>query len=339
MSHPNIFNFATKELSQDAFIVWLLSWADVSQKASVLYKVGLALLNAMLEKHGESNVIDPKVEIRKQWKGADFIVVVNGEVVVLVEDKARASVHGDQLQRYLAAAKENFPDARAILPTFFKTGDQANYDAVTALGYRLFLRADLLRVLREQDVADSGNAILCDYKNYLETWEERVNSWRKLPLSQWVDDFDAWVGLYSFLKERAQDLDWGYVPNPSGGFVGCWWHSMIWKDSEVGGGFEVYLQIEQGSLCCKVVVPLEKIPDGFVVAVFRGGVRDRWAALVTGNDSLFKLPKRRGSGSVMTVASVDINDWLVLDGEGLVDVDATLEKIHLAEKILDGCVR
>jgi hypothetical protein len=28
MNEPNIFNFATSELSQDAFIAWLLTWAN-----------------------------------------------------------------------------------------------------------------------------------------------------------------------------------------------------------------------------------------------------------------------------------------------------------------------
>lgn len=28
---PNIFDFATSELSQDAFLCWLIAWADSSQ--------------------------------------------------------------------------------------------------------------------------------------------------------------------------------------------------------------------------------------------------------------------------------------------------------------------
>jgi hypothetical protein len=28
---PNLFNYATSELSQDAFICWLIAWADSSQ--------------------------------------------------------------------------------------------------------------------------------------------------------------------------------------------------------------------------------------------------------------------------------------------------------------------
>lgn len=34
MTNPNLFKFATSELSQDAFICWLLSWAEKD------YKVG-----------------------------------------------------------------------------------------------------------------------------------------------------------------------------------------------------------------------------------------------------------------------------------------------------------
>lgn len=35
-NHPNIFTYATSELSQNAFIAWLLSWADAKYKNQVV---------------------------------------------------------------------------------------------------------------------------------------------------------------------------------------------------------------------------------------------------------------------------------------------------------------
>jgi hypothetical protein len=32
MNRPNLFSYATSELSQDAFICWLLSWASLEYK-------------------------------------------------------------------------------------------------------------------------------------------------------------------------------------------------------------------------------------------------------------------------------------------------------------------
>ena len=43
--NPNLFHFATSELSQDAVLCWLLSWADVQYAKSPLHNIGRALLN------------------------------------------------------------------------------------------------------------------------------------------------------------------------------------------------------------------------------------------------------------------------------------------------------
>lgn len=37
MEKPNLFSIATKELSQDAFITWLLQWADDKYKKKNIY--------------------------------------------------------------------------------------------------------------------------------------------------------------------------------------------------------------------------------------------------------------------------------------------------------------
>lgn len=36
MTKPNIFNFATSELSQDAFICWIISWFDYPQEKNFI---------------------------------------------------------------------------------------------------------------------------------------------------------------------------------------------------------------------------------------------------------------------------------------------------------------
>ena len=55
---PNIFDFATKELSQDAMICWLIRWAGVknadTDEARALKGLGRNFVDAMLTKHGRS---------------------------------------------------------------------------------------------------------------------------------------------------------------------------------------------------------------------------------------------------------------------------------------------
>ena len=52
---PNLFSFATTELSQDAFIAWLLAWAD-TQYASAdpqLHACARELITAFFTKHSK----------------------------------------------------------------------------------------------------------------------------------------------------------------------------------------------------------------------------------------------------------------------------------------------
>ena len=54
MGKPNLFEFATKELSQDAFICWLLTWAHPRHRTDdeVLHRTGRALLEGLLAAGG-----------------------------------------------------------------------------------------------------------------------------------------------------------------------------------------------------------------------------------------------------------------------------------------------
>lgn len=54
MNSPNLFNYATKELSQDAVICWLIAWAGIQSARNPadreLRQCGRELLNALFFK-------------------------------------------------------------------------------------------------------------------------------------------------------------------------------------------------------------------------------------------------------------------------------------------------
>ena len=94
----NLFDFATKELSQDAFLLWLVSNADKHcQEDESLHKVAQGFVRALIGPYNKE-IISVKVE--KQWKHIDVAFSVNDDVFVIIEDKAGACLHGDQLERY-----------------------------------------------------------------------------------------------------------------------------------------------------------------------------------------------------------------------------------------------
>src|SRR4051794_18176618 len=104
MTRPNLFDFATSELSQDAFLCWLLSWArdELCAVDPALHGTGTAFLSSLLALHGIDMPAGVKsLEIRRQHKDIDILVLVNDDIVLAIEDKIDTSEHSDQLRRYL----------------------------------------------------------------------------------------------------------------------------------------------------------------------------------------------------------------------------------------------
>ena len=104
MDRPNLFSYATSELSQDAMICWLIAWAD-RNNASInpdLNRIGERLLNAMLDKHGVQPRHGMKVDVKQQIEGLDILALVDGDLAVLIEDKIHSSQHSNQLDKYTA---------------------------------------------------------------------------------------------------------------------------------------------------------------------------------------------------------------------------------------------
>ena len=55
MKKPNLFDYATSELSQDAFICWLLKWSNPEyiEVSKELHLCGIEILKAFFNKHNK----------------------------------------------------------------------------------------------------------------------------------------------------------------------------------------------------------------------------------------------------------------------------------------------
>jgi len=247
---PNLFRYATTELSQDAFICWLLAWADKqwAWQDEGLNMLGLALVNMMLEMDGRPPVAVPvSVTVHRQLMRADIVAEVGDDIVILIEDKVNAGLNGDQLVRYRKRMADKFKGKHMVL-VFLKTGDQSSYDEVTKAGYHLVLRQEVLQMLRSGKDRVS-NSIYPDFLDNLEGREARVESYATSPVSVWTAEWDPWIGFYKRLQRDLSDgVQWDYVPNASGGFLGAWWHFKAWKDPITEIEHDVYVQIEQGPI-------------------------------------------------------------------------------------------
>lgn len=335
---PNLFCFATKELSQDAMVCWLLSWANLEHKAEdpELHTCAVRFVNALRRKHGKPAISVKSVEMRQQDCRIDVLIRVNGEHVFLIEDKIAAGDNEAKLKRYydcVSGGKTSFgPVARNDLyPTYLKTGSYqlAERQMVEKAGYRFFDRRDFLGVLKGYR---GVNAILVGYRDHLQCWEDDTESYRNWQAGgseQW--SWRSWEGFYGYL-EAAHDGDWGYVP-PPGRFLGFWWDGS----SKLPGGAEAYLQLEvvpggKRDLCFKIRVEKgKKVPGDSAQGLHE-------AILAVGGGRAKKPPKLKGGGRTMTVA-VWANEWLSFGRNGKIDIKRTVENLREAEGVLQDAAR
>ncbi|MGP4963801.1 PD-(D/E)XK nuclease family protein [Psychrobacter celer] len=326
MTTPNLFKFATSELSQDAFICWLLSWADKdyqtgSDKHKALNKIATSVLALFFDKANKSlpSHID-EIVVKRQVNNIDVLCIINDTYCVLIEDKVGSIQHSDQLVRYkqfmINDHKVPFAEDK-IIPIYLQTHDQSNYKAVLKDGFYPVNRRDLLDLFNsEQNAALQESDIYSDYLNHLQSIEEAVQSFKSKPVNEWKKR--TWIGFFQYLQYYLGEGNWGYVANPSGGFMGFWG-----LGHKVENNIDIYLQIEQKKICFKMSVPNK---EG------RSKIRDELYKLFKTEASEFDLkvtkPKRFGSGRHMTFAVLDTD---IFESENSIDlrqVDKLMDEVQ-----------
>ena len=276
MERNNIFNFATSELSQDAFICWLCNWVnfddnDLSEDEKKLK----ALATDFIEKMSGEKLGDRKVNIKRQYQKIDVLLEIQNktefitkedekipvvDMYVIIEDKVGTGLHSNQIERYrelISEKNEKDNGSRAkIKVVYYKIYDEDNMERLKEDGIDIiFERKDMLALL-EKYKNSFNNILVEDYYNYLNNIEKNVNSYIDKKLEDW--NSNCYIGFFKELKNeknllehaigRQKDCSWGYVNNSSGGFMGMWWFPLseekINKLTETSDE-DIYLQIEQ----------------------------------------------------------------------------------------------
>lgn len=328
MSRPNLFKFATSELSQDAFICWLLSWASPENKEedAKLHICALEFINALFAKYPQKthpSTIE-KVVIKKQDANIDVLCIINDQFVILIEDKTNTANHSNQLANYLSEIEGRSYDKDCIFPIYFKTYDQASYkDVVEKNKYQVFSRNDFLSVLNKGQNAGIENAIFQDFREHLQRIQNNVESYLRLPISpksanpKW--NSQAWTGFYLHLQKELGTGLWRKVNNEAGGFMGFWWGNQSGKP---------YLLLEENKLCFKI-----KVDD----PAERKKLRTYWYKLIKSKqvDAGFTLtkPVRFGSGKNMTIMVAE-EDYRQVTEDGCIDMLVTVNRLKQIQAFL-----
>lgn len=333
MRKPNLFEFATKELSQDAFISWLLSWADKKYHEDELHELGLSLVRSLLAKFKLESIQINSIELKQQFKKIDILVLINTHLkelkskptqknayVIIIEDKVGAGLTGNQLERYFEIVKNLGMKESQILPIYLRTKDKLDTTGIVKKNYMPYMRGDLLAVLKDYQ---GTNQIITDFRSYWQPIEDDTNRYQETKEVDWNNQ--SWIGFYKSLRD---DLEQGSNSNKN---------LFNTKSSPTYGPL-----FEQDKVDHQIFIKLCKRQLFFTIQVqdknnnaLINQLRKKWLAKLVGNniDSLGVIKKalRVGRGKVMTIGFID--NYIVLNN-GYVDIKQTLRNLRLIESFL-----
>ncbi len=307
---PNIFNIATKELNQDAFITWLLQFADEKCKEydEQLNECGIEFVTELIKKQ-LPEFCDKIINVKagRQWANIDVWAEINNEYLIIIEDKTNTSHHSDQLIRYKKNAsdwcfKNNYKEPICI---YLKTGNEAqsSLNNIVKQGFAIFNRKTFINLLCKYE--KSENDIFIDFFNRLLKIEKSHNEYENKNVADWISA--DWEGFYQYLEKEINLINWNFVNNQNGGF----WNAVLnWNFWRI---YPAYLQIEQGNLCFKISTHPDDVD--FPENISRSEIRDELHNLIITNAKEFGFknivrPNRFGNGNYMTVAIVETENWL-----------------------------
>lgn len=321
-SKPNIFDYATSELSQDAMFSWIIKWADDTY----------LLVDANLCQIGKYMVslfsgIDAKdihtIDVGRQWHNIDIWVKINDDSFLIIEDKTGTSIHDDQLNRYKSIVEKEFAEKRNKLYfAYVKTGNEPDSirREIEEQGYKNINRQQILSVLNQYN---GSNPILVDYRQHLQNIENATNRYKLVPVSQWK--WYEWQGFYKELEKNIQVDNWDYVANPNGGFLGLWWNFIT------NGEIWMYLQFEESKLCVKI----EYDGDGN-----KSDIRWKYYCRLIEESKKVDIhidkPTRFGAGTYMTIGIVPFKEFF---GDTKINMQELIEKLKSLENLVKTCMQ
>lgn len=327
MNAPNLFTFAPRELSQDAFFVWLFSFADKKYKNDFnnLHEVAQKLLLSFIEKCRPNLNIDIQtVVVEKQHNYIDILIIINDDFRILIESKTNSKEHSNQLKCYSEYAIRKKWDFIGI---YLKTGNEAkcflnqipNKTKELGITFEIFNRQEILSVLDAYSYID--NDIFTHYLCHLQNIERKTRSFENLPIKAWYNR--SWQGFYEYLDHLNYLSWWDYVPNPKGGFWGANFEKRKWQD------YSIVFAIHQRTLVFGIYVTEKdkqtKLRNEFSQVLLKSAKEHGLQDIVR--------PSHFGKGRFMKVAEVKQEHWLGQDDD-MIDLDKVVSILKMYQEFL-----
>ena len=330
MNKNNLFNYATSELSQDAFLCWLISFAYEDVQTDMELTECAKELICMFTPDLKDSSFELN-NIQRQYKHIDILLTIMAagkEYKVIIEDKTFTNEHDNQLERYHKAIHEEFKRSE-VCCAYYITGFQRDTSNVEKAGYTIVNRRQMLDLM-ERYKERTKNQIFLDYYAFWDAFEKDARSFD----TNLVKDWD-WKQVYGCFEQLADIIrkeggwaGYDYVANPAGGFYGFWFGRQDSLIKEADAPYKLYLQLEfvigdpaATKLCLKMSAESEEAN----AKETRTSARNH---LIYDKDWTYRLksfrfdkPSRLGNGSTMTIGIYSKEDTEIFtDYNGLKSV-------------------
>lgn len=347
---PNIFSFATSELSQDAFLAWLCSWAkpELIANDAALNSCAQSFIKMFFDKCGKTCPDIKTIRIQKQYDGIDVLCIVNEQYYIIIEDKTNTKEHSNQLERYASAIRDKERvEEDNILKIYLKTSDQSNYHNIREQGYEPVKREDILSILKD---CKSNNQILLDYRERLEWIDAEFKQYKSINKdSELWGSFITWMDFYQDIQARllkdgllpaslhdSKDSlgnHWHIVNNPSGGFVAFFCGGFDLQDEQGSNGI-IYMQLEHGKLAFKAGWAPRNKREQFLKIHHALLEQSPISCEECGELKIIKPARMRLSGESATVAIIE-GGYMQFKEDGSLDIDKTYAVIKSVMSFMD----
>lgn len=336
MKPPNIFKFATKELSQDAFFCWLLNFASPEFENSNyadLHNLGKDFFKHILNYDTEIN----HLEIKTQVKSIDIWIEVNNTDLIIIEDKTYSNLGENQLKRYYDYANTLIINNafKSLHCVYFKFGLEAEREFTRNEYHDKWTKKslnDLIRVFNKyQNIIQ--HPFFLDYYEMASKSYEIINDFSNFIIK---DNFKienrVLEAFYKNLEIDQVFFNWKYIDQRGA-------RNYFATDYEYKGQLpSIYIQLDKLELRLKIDLGLLKDERGPKYKKFQKNLKENNIRFIY--DSVrdlcekklpFKInkPARMAVHNFLTVATFDSSQWLIYSQKNTLDYQAT--KIKLLE--------
>ncbi len=266
----NLFQFATSELSQDAFICWCLNWFNDDRKPR-LREMAISLIKRMA---GDIDV--QSVEIIRQysakaeykndknkksfWVKIDVLAIINHSIGLIIEDKIYTGEHDNQINRYVEGIKRILELSEDGKLNYNKKSYEIDPDKLRTIFWKTGFHYDYDKVVLADEKLD-GPEVLRLLSPYRDRGLSEI-------LDDYLDNLDASLGWY---KEYGNYTNQEYLKNyqcPQYRLMRTIFPFEMWKP--VTGSGDLINQVDHGTSYGRPWTEMN------VFQAFYPGTSDKW---------------------------------------------------------------